>query len=83
MDPKRILLFRTVARCGSMSAAARALRLTQSAVSQQLRLLERDAGSPLLVRSTRGVLLTEAGTLLLERADAIASEPDAQGRTAG
>ncbi|GAA3663464.1 LysR family transcriptional regulator [Nocardioides ginsengisoli] len=74
MDAKRILLFRTVARCGSMSSAARQLRLTQSAVSQQLRLLEREAGSPLLVRSTRGIDLTEAGVLLLRRADAISGE---------
>ncbi|GAB7006486.1 LysR family transcriptional regulator [Nocardioides sp. AN3] len=74
MDTKRILLFRTVARCGSMSSAARTLRLTQSAVSQQLRLLEREAGSPLLVRSTRGIDLTEAGTLLLRHADAISGE---------
>lgn len=74
MDTKRILLFRTVARCGSMSSAARMLRLTQSAVSQQLRLLEREAGGPLLVRSTRGVDLTEAGAMLLKRADAIAGE---------
>lgn len=57
-----------------MSSAARQLRLTQSAVSQQLRLLEREAGSPLLVRSTRGIDLTEAGVLLLRRADAISGE---------
>src|SRR5689334_16358799 len=74
VDPKKILLFRTVAQCGSMSSAARSLHLTQSAVSQQLRLLEREAGSPLLVRSTRGIDLTEAGALLLDRADAISSE---------
>lgn len=67
-------MFRAVARCGSMSAAARALHLTQSAVSQQLRLLEREAGNPLLVRTTRGIDLTEAGRTLLSRADAIASE---------
>ncbi|GAB3760667.1 hypothetical protein GCM10027600_01050 [Nocardioides ginsengisegetis] len=57
-----------------MSAAARTLHLTQSAVSQQLSLLEREAGSPLLVRSTRGIDLTEAGVLLLSRADAVSSE---------
>ncbi len=66
-----MLLFRTVARSGSLSAAARELGSTQSAVSQQLRQLEREAGGPLLVRTTRGTRLTEAGTALLARADAV------------
>ena len=48
--------------------------MTQPAVSQQLRLLEREAGVPLLLRSSRGVTLTEAGELLLARADAVASQ---------
>lgn len=74
VDPRRVLLFRTVARAGSLSAAARSLAMTQSAVSQQLRHLEREAGSPLLVRGPRGVTLTEAGTMLLARADAVASQ---------
>jgi DNA-binding transcriptional LysR family regulator len=74
MDPRRVLLFRTVARTGSLSAAARALTMTQPAVSQQLRHLEREAGCPLLLRSPRGVTLTEAGELLLARADAVASQ---------
>jgi molybdate transport repressor ModE-like protein len=71
MDPRRVLLFRTVARSGSLSAAARDLGTTQSAVSQQLRLLEREAGGPLLVRTPRGTQLTEAGATLLARADAV------------
>ncbi len=74
MDPRRVLMFRTVARAGSLSAAARALGMTQPAVSQQLRHLEREAGTPLLLRGSRGVTLTEAGTLLLTRADAVASQ---------
>lgn len=73
MDPRRVLLFRAVARAGSLSAAARELDMTQSAVSQQLRLLEREAGGPLLVRTTRGTTPTEAGTALLARADAVHS----------
>jgi DNA-binding transcriptional LysR family regulator len=74
MDPRRVLVFRTVARAGSLSAAARELGWTQPAVSQHLQRLEREAGTPLLVRSTRGVTLTEAGRLLLGRADAVAGE---------
>ena len=69
-----MLVFRAVARAGSLSGAARELGWTQPAVSQQLQRLEREAGVPLLLRSTRGVSLTEAGRLLLGRADAVAGE---------
>ncbi len=72
MDPRRVLVFRAVARAGSLSGAARELGWTQPAVSQQLQRLEREVGTPLLLRSTRGVELTEAGRLLLQRADSIA-----------
>ncbi|MBW9209669.1 LysR family transcriptional regulator [Mumia sp. zg.B21] len=69
MDPRRVLMFRVVARTGSLSAAARELGTTQSAVSQQLRQLEREAGGPLLLRTARGTQLTEAGASLLGHAD--------------
>ncbi len=69
-----MLVFRAVARAGSLSAAARELGWSQPAVSQQLQHLEREVGGPLLVRSTRGVTLTEAGRVLLGRADAVATE---------
>ena len=74
MDARRVLLLRTMARAGSLSAAARELGWTQPAVSQQLQRLEREAGSPLLVRTSRGVHPTESGDLLLARADAIAAQ---------
>ena len=74
MDVRRVMLFRTVAREGSMSAASRVLGSTQPNVSQQLRLLEREVGTPLIIRSSRGVTLTEAGAALQARADAIASQ---------
>ncbi|QBR92983.1 LysR family transcriptional regulator [Nocardioides euryhalodurans] len=74
MDPRRVLVFRTVARAGSLSAAARELGWTQPAVSQQLQRLEHEVGGPLVLRSTRGVTLTDAGRLLLGRADALAGE---------
>ncbi len=73
MDPRRVLLFRAVARTGSLSAAARELATTQPAVSQQLRALEREAGMPLVLRGARGITLTEAGQRLLARADGIAA----------
>ncbi|MEP6796752.1 MAG: LysR family transcriptional regulator, partial [Lapillicoccus sp.] len=52
---------------GSVVAAAEALGFTPSAVSQQLKKLERQAGTPVLERYGRGVLLTEAGHRLAER----------------
>lgn len=73
VDPRRLLIFREVARRGSLSAAASALGWTQPAVGQHLQRLERDLGLPLALRSTRGVTLTDAGRSLLQHADAIAS----------
>ena len=74
MDARRLLLLRGVLRAGSMSAAARTLGMTQPAVSQQLAVLEREVGVPLVLRSTAGVRPTEAGTALLRRAEAVAAE---------
>lgn len=74
LDARRTLIFRSVARAGSISAAARDLGWTQPAVSQHLARLERDAGTPLLLRGSGGVSLTEAGTALLRRADVVAAE---------
>lgn len=73
MDVKRVLVFRAVARSGSLGAAARDLGWSQPAVSQHMRTLERQVGSPLVVRGPRGVQLTEAGEVLLVHADAIAA----------
>lgn len=77
MDPRRLLIFRSIVRAGSLSAGARELGWTQPAVSQQIHRLEREAGTQLLVRSTRGVTVTDAGAALLRQADSIASHLDA------
>jgi DNA-binding transcriptional LysR family regulator len=69
-----VLIFRDVARAGSISAAARELGWTQPAVSQHLRALERSAGCALLVRTSSGVELTEPGRVLLARADELAAQ---------
>src|SRR5262245_2305720 len=61
---RQVSAFAAVARLGSVSRAAEELHLTQPAVSSQLALLEDAAGTPLLLRSARGVKLTEAGELL-------------------
>ena len=72
MDPRRLLVFREVARAGSLAGAARTLGWTQPAVSQHVRRLEADSGTPLVVRAGRGVALTQAGRVLLGHADAVA-----------
>jgi len=64
-------VLREVAQRGSFSAAADALAYTQSAVSQQIAALEREAGTRLVERNARGVRLTDAGRALVEHADAI------------
>ena len=74
MDVRRLLVFREVARAGSISAAARVIGWTQPAVSQHLRALEREVGSGLLLRGAGGVELTEPGRVLLARADAVAGQ---------
>eukprot|EP01034_Spumella_vulgaris_P025007 gene25007-31410_t len=60
-DLKRMAVFATVVQHGSMTGAARALGMSPSAVSQQVRQLEREGGVTLLHRSTRKLALTEAG----------------------
>ncbi len=79
MDPRRLLVFREVARAGSLTAAARTLGWTQPAVSQHLAALERSLGLPLVLRGPTGTALTEAGEVLLRRADAVAAELHAAG----
>jgi DNA-binding transcriptional LysR family regulator len=64
LDVRRLRVFAEVAARGSFSAAADALQLTQSAVSQHVAALERAVGLPLVERSTRPVELTEAGHAL-------------------
>ena len=76
-DPRRLLVFRQVARAGSLAGAARALGWTQPAVSQHVRRLEEAAGTALVVRAGRGVALTEAGQVLLGHADAVADRLEA------
>lgn len=62
------------ARGGSIAAAARALHITAPAVGQQIQLLERSAGVPLLVRTPSGVRPTDAGEILLRTANNIEVE---------
>ncbi len=71
LDVRRMRVLREVAVRGSFSAAAESLSFTQSAISQQIAALEREAGARLVDRSARGVRLTDAGRVLVRHADAI------------
>jgi DNA-binding transcriptional LysR family regulator len=64
-------VFRTVAHYGSITAAARRLRFTQSAVSRQIATLEAEVGVRVFDRLPRGVALTEQGRTLLPHAEAV------------
>ena len=66
---RQLATFQAVARLGSASLAADELHLSQSAISIQIASLETAAGTPLVLRTGRGVRLTEAGELLLNYAD--------------
>ncbi|MBC7995403.1 MAG: LysR family transcriptional regulator [Rhizobacter sp.] len=65
-DLRRMAVFAAVVQYGSMSAAARSLAMSTSAVSQQVRLLEQGSGVTLLHRSTRKLSLTDAGARFAE-----------------
>jgi molybdate transport repressor ModE-like protein len=71
LDVRRMRVLREVAAQGSFSAAAEALNFTQSAISQHIAALERESGTKLVERGSRGVRLTEAGRALVSHADAI------------
>jgi DNA-binding transcriptional LysR family regulator len=68
LDVRRREIFCAVAEEGSFTAAAACLHLTQSAVSQQVAILERDIGARLMERVSRGIKVTPVGRALAERA---------------
>jgi len=74
MKLEGISSFVTVAESGSISEAARRLRLSKSVVSERLAELERSLGAGLLHRTTRKLTLTEDGIAFLERANRIVQE---------
>jgi DNA-binding transcriptional LysR family regulator len=68
LDPRRLETFRVVATLGKISVAARALFLSQPAVTAQVRQLEDQCGAPLFVRTPRGMTLNERGRVLFAHA---------------
>ena len=74
LNVNRLRMLREVAARGTIAAAAEALFMTPSAVSQQMGVLEREAGTPLLERQGRGVRLTEAGEGLVANTELILAD---------
>ncbi|WP_433373867.1 LysR family transcriptional regulator [Streptosporangium sp. CA-115845] len=76
LDIVRLRVLATVARHGSVTAAARELHYSQPSVSHHLAKLEAETGAKLIQRVGRGIRLTEAGRLLAERATEIIGRLD-------
>ena len=74
LDLSRLRVLVAVAREGSVTGAAEALHYAQPSVSHQLAKLEAEVGVPLLQRMGRGIRLTDAGRLLVERAESILAQ---------
>src|ERR1700723_3712723 len=62
----RLHVFRQVAEVRSLTKASKALHLSQPAVSKHIKLLEEELRVPLFIRSSSGVVLTDAGTIFLK-----------------
>lgn len=76
VEIRELRAFDAVAEEGSVSAAARRLHLSQSALSQTIQSLERQLGVQLLLRSRTGVTTTQAGAILLREGRALIAQYD-------
>ncbi|MEH7491195.1 LysR family transcriptional regulator [Neobacillus niacini] len=76
MELRVLRYFLTVAREGSMTAAANFLHVTQPTLSRQLKDLEEELGKKLFIRSSHSIILTEEGMLLRNRAEEIVNMVD-------
>lgn len=74
LDVRKLMMLRAVATEGSIAAAARTLRYTRSAVSQQLSALEAEVGTSLVTRRANRISLTPAGRSLVEHTERILVE---------
>jgi DNA-binding transcriptional LysR family regulator len=77
MELRQLRYFAAVARHRHFTRASEELRVAQPALSQQLRRLEAELGFELLARTSRSVEITQAGEIVLERANRILAEVDA------
>ncbi|WP_449065246.1 LysR family transcriptional regulator, partial [Planomonospora algeriensis] len=77
-DLRRLRLLREFEERGTLAAVAAALEYSPSAVSQQLNVLEKEAGARLLEKAGRGVRLTDAGRLLAQHARTLLAAAEAR-----
>ena len=77
LDVTRLRVLVSVARQGSVTAAARELNYAQPSISHHLARLEAETGTKLIQRAGRGVRLTDAGRLLADRAAEVLGRLDA------
>jgi DNA-binding transcriptional LysR family regulator len=71
VDVQALRYFVEVARARGFTRASEALHVTQPAISRMVKALEEELGTPLLLRERRRVRLTDAGRLVLERAQGV------------
>ncbi|MGY3602961.1 LysR substrate-binding domain-containing protein [Bradyrhizobium sp. Leo121] len=76
MDFRQLRTFTCVAELGSLSKASDTLRIAQPALSRQIKLLEHELRTELFTRNGRGMVLTDAGRLLLARTSGIVRQVD-------
>ena len=76
MDIRRLYAFAKIVDIGSITRAAPILHIAQPALSQQIAALETHFGRPLLVRSKRGVVPTDAGKILYRHCQIIMKQMD-------
>ena len=69
MNFQDIKYFYEVSKTGNLSYAALNLNVTQPTITKQLKLLSKELGHPLYTRTSKGVVLTNAGKVLLNRAE--------------
>jgi LysR family nitrogen assimilation transcriptional regulator len=76
VDARLLEYFPRIVEHGSINRAAEELGLAQPSLSRWMAVLEHDVGTPLFIRTRRGVQLTDAGALLVERSPSLLHQID-------
>jgi DNA-binding transcriptional LysR family regulator len=76
MEIRQLKAFIAIAETKTFTAGAKQLNITQAAISMQIQQLEKEIGLQLFTRTSRRVIITEAGESLLRRARRILREHD-------
>ncbi|MCW2103519.1 UNVERIFIED_ORG: DNA-binding transcriptional LysR family regulator [Rahnella aquatilis] len=82
MDLKRMRYFCTIAEQGSISKAAKVLNIAQPPLGKRLHELEEEIGSPLFIRTSKQMVLTEAGRFLYRKTSDILNQVNSVTRQA-